>query len=140
MTFHDTLELDATVDNLDILLDWMDEHLIRCSFDGSSKVQLDIAVEEIYINIANYAYEEDDGKVCVILDIKGDPLRASLTFEDFGRPYDPLEHEDPDINLPVKERKVGGLGIYMTKKTMDEMTYEYRDGKNVLRIVRNHEN
>ena len=119
MTVHDNLELDATVDNLDILLDWMDEHLGRCLFDGSPKVQLDIAVEEIYINIASYAYEDGIGKVCVILDITDNPLRVAMTFEDYGSPYDPLEREDPDIQLSIKERKVGGLGIYMTKKTMD---------------------
>ena len=134
MTFHDILELDATVDNLDILLDWMDEHLCRCSFDGSPKVQLDIAAEEIYINIASYAYGKGVGKVCVILDITDDPLRVSITFEDYGSPYDPLKHEEPDIQLSMKERKVGGLGIFMVKKSMDEVRYEYLDGCNVLTI------
>jgi anti-sigma regulatory factor (Ser/Thr protein kinase) len=136
MKVHDRLEITATVDNLDTLLDWMDELLMQCNFKGSSKVQLDISVEEIYINICNYAYDEGGGKAFVEFDAACDPLKVIITFEDMGKPYDPLLHEDPDIELPLKDRKIGGLGIFMTKKYMDDVSYEYIDGKNVLKLVK----
>ena len=136
MKEHDRLEITATVDNLDALLDWMDELLTQCDIKGSSKVQLDIAAEEIYINICNYAYGEGVGKAFVTFDVICDPLKVIITFEDMGKPYDPLLHQDPDIDLPLKERKIGGLGIFMTKKYMDEVSYEYKDGKNVLKLIK----
>lgn len=60
-----------------------------------------------------------------------------ITFIDHGIPYDPLRKNDPDITLTSEEREIGGLGIFMVKKTMDEITYEYRDGQNILRIRKN---
>ena len=61
----------------------------------------------------------------------------TLTFIDNGKPYDPLKKADPDITLPANERPIGGLGIFMVKKTMDDVNYEYADGKNILRLKKN---
>ena len=97
--------------------------------------QVDMAVEEIFVNIARYAYQPGTGEA-------GDQLRpppasrssVTVRFADSGRPYDPLRRADPDITLSAEERAVGGLGILMVKKLMDETAYEYVDGKNVLTI------
>ena len=61
----------------------------------------------------------------------------TLVFADSGIPYDPLKKEDPDVTLPARERQIGGLGIFMTKRIMDETEYEYRDGKNILTLRKN---
>ena len=136
MTEHDSIKLTATVDNLDKLLDWLDDLLFQCGFDGSSKVQLDIAVEEIYINISNYAYDTGEGDALVSFDAVTEPLQVTITFEDHGKHYDPLAHKDPDVDLPISKRTIGGLGIYMTKQYVDEASYEYKDGKNILKLVK----
>ena len=66
-----------------------------------------------------------------------EPPQVSLTFEDYGEPYNPLLKEDPDITLSAEERDIGGLGIYLVKKSMDKVEYEYRDGKNIFTIKKN---
>ena len=96
--------------------------------------QIDIAVEEIFINIASYAYSEGGGRALVRVEVSDEPITVSITFIDHGVPYDPLAKEDPDVTLPVNERKIGGLGIFMTKQVMDDIVYEYRDGSNVLTL------
>ncbi len=139
MVKQDTLDITASIDNLDEVIDWMDELLMSCGYSGSAKIQLDIAVEEIYVNIAHYAYEvEGGGNARITITIEDEPLRATIRFEDRGRPYDPLSRQEPDITLSAKDRKIGGLGIFMTRKSMDHMNYEYRNGKNILTIVKNY--
>lgn len=97
------------------------------------QMQLDLALEEIFVNIANYAYAPEKGMAIIGIDITED-RQAVLTFEDSGTPYDPLAREDPDITLSANDRQIGGLGIFMVKKTMDDMYYEYRNGKNILKL------
>ena len=97
-------------------------------------MQIDIAVEELFVNIAHYAYGDGTGTVQIQIEITAAPLSAVITFSDSGVPYDPLKRTDPDVTLSAEERTVGGLGIYMVKKSMDSIDYEYKDGKNILRI------
>ena len=99
-----------------------------------AKMQLDIAVEEIFINIANYAYAPGIGKATVRVEVSGDPVTVTITFIDRGVPYDPLKKDDPDITLSADEREIGGLGIFMTKKVMDNISYEYKGGQNILTL------
>lgn len=101
------------------------------------QMQIGIAVEEIYVNIARYAYHPEAGEATVRCTVGGDPLQVEIRFRDSGKPYNPLAKEDPDISLPAEERQTGGLGIYMVKKSMDDSTYSYEDGKNVLTIKKN---
>lgn len=139
MLKRDSLKILATVKNLDVLMDWLDNLISSCGYTGNAKVQLDIAVEEIFVNIAHYAYEyEGAGSAVITVEVDDNPLRVMVRFEDTGREYNPMTKKDPDINLPIKERKIGGLGIFMTKNSMDNMTYEYRDGKNILTIIKKH--
>ncbi len=99
--------------------------------------QIDVAVEELFVNIAHYAYTPETGTATIRVKIEEDPLSASITFIDSGIPYNPLEKEDPDVTLSAEERGIGGLGIYMVKKSMDDMIYEYTDGQNILTIKKN---
>lgn len=93
-----------------------------------------MAVEEIFVNIAHYAYEKDEGTATIRVEVEGEPVQIAVTFSDGGIPYDPLSRDAPDITLSAEERGIGGLGIYLVKKSMDDVIYEYRDGKNVLTI------
>lgn len=93
-----------------------------------------VCVEEIFVNIAHYAYPFGEGDMTLEADIEDGVL--SLTFVDSGIPFDPLAKEDPDITLPAEERDVGGLGILMVKKVMDTVNYERRDGKNILSMTK----
>ena len=102
-----------------------------------AQMQIGVAVEEIFINIANYAYAPDKGKATVCVEVSEEPVTVTITFVDHGVPYDPLAKADPDVTLPAVEREIGGLGIFMTKNLMDDVTYEYRDGKNILTLKKN---
>ena len=104
------------------------------SHNCNMKVQMMISVmvEEIFINIASYAYEGEDGVADITLDFNNDDVK--ITFVDSGIEFNPLAKEDPDITLSAEERDIGGLGIYMVKQTMDEVIYERKDNKNILSI------
>lgn len=95
-------------------------------------MQITVAAEEAFINVASYSYPESEGTVTVDAEITDEPRTLVLTFTDQGIPYDPLAKADPDVTAAAEDRQIGGLGIYMFKKLMDEVSYEYRDGKNIL--------
>lgn len=130
----DELTLDATVENLDKAIAFIDERLEAIDCPAPKQMQIDVAVEELFVNVAHYAYTPEIGQITLRFEVEEDPKRAAITFIDSGVPYDPLAKADPDVTLSAEERQIGGLGIYMVKKSMDAMDYEYRDGKNILRI------
>lgn len=132
--FQQEITVTAEVKNLETVTAFVDECLERYGCSPRAQMQLDVAVDELFSNIAYYAYQPGTGTVTVRLEIAEEPAAAILTFIDGGTPYDPLSHEDPDITLSAQERQIGGLGIYMVKKSMDAVSYQYKDGKNVLRI------
>ncbi len=131
------LTLEASADNLERALAFADAELEAAGCSAKTKMQIDVAVEEIFVNIANYAYAPDTGSVTVRAETLSDPKRIRITFADGGVPYDPLSRPDPDVTLSAEERQIGGLGIFMVKKSMDDVSYEYRDGKNILTITKN---
>ncbi len=126
------LELDAKVDNLEEVLAFMDQWLEAHDCPMKVQMQIDIAVEEIFVNVAHYAYTPNVGKVKIRLEKPADSTGVDITFIDSGIPYDPLAKPDPDVTLSAEERQIGGLGIFMVKKSMDSMLYEYTDGQNIL--------
>ena len=130
----DELNLEAKVDKLDVVLAFIDERLEALDCPMKAQMQLDVAVEELYVNIASYAYAPGTGSATIRFETTHDPLTVEITFIDSGVPYDPLARKDPDVTLAAEEREIGGLGIYMVKKSMDAVDYEYRNGQNVLRI------
>ena len=128
------LEIDAKLSNLEEVLDFVNSHLSNVECPEKTRIQVDIAVEEIFVNIAHYAYNPEVGKATIRVEISEKPLTISLTFMDSGKPYDPLSRKDPDVSLSAEQRKIGGLGIYMVKKSMDEIQYSYRNGTNMLTL------
>ena len=124
------LELDATQENLAVVNDFIEEQLEGYSMKDSMQVSL--VVEEIYINIANYAYGDSVGKAVITCDVDRDTDTLTLVFEDHGMQFDPLAKADPDITASAEEREIGGLGIFLTKKIMDTVSYEYDNGVNRL--------
>jgi anti-sigma regulatory factor (Ser/Thr protein kinase) len=135
LVFNDNeIEVEATRENLPKVMAFVDKYLEEADCSMKDQMQLDIAVEEIYVNIASYAYNPEIGLATVRVEVTDDPVSVSITFIDQGKPYDPLAKEDPDVTLPAEARGIGGLGIFMAKRSVDNIHYEYRDGKNVLTL------
>ncbi len=130
------LEVQATKENLLEVSAFVEGYLEKLDCPMKAMMQISVAVEEIYINIASYAYGDSIGMAEILIDHDQALNSVSITFKDSGVPYDPLAKEDPDITLSAEERAIGGLGIFMVKKSMDDMKYKYEDGKNVLTIVK----
>ncbi len=159
------LNIDADVQKLEEVLGFVDEILEEQDCFPKVQLQLDIAVEEIYVNIANYAYPGGMGKADITVEIgdakellkdwrdpeatffsaAGEASEAVdalegpiiiLTFVDSGIPYDPLKKPDPDVTLSAEDRAIGGLGIFMVKKSMDLLQYKRMDEKNVFSLVK----
>lgn len=130
------ITVPAEIGKLKDVNDFIVEKLNELDCSPRAQIQLEIAIEEIFVNIANYAYNPIIGKATVRMDVDEEANTVSLQFEDEGTPYNPLAREDPDITLGVEERGVGGLGIYMTKKSMDDVGYSYKNGKNILVITK----
>jgi len=128
------LTIDATIENIAAVTAFVDEQLEQWNCPAKTQMQLDIAIDELFGNIANYAYNPKVGTATVRIEVMDDLPAVVITFIDNGVPYDPLAKADPDITLSAEEREIGGLGIYMVKKTMDDISYEYKDGQNILRI------
>jgi anti-sigma regulatory factor (Ser/Thr protein kinase) len=132
IVFEYELRLPATIEGLDAVMDWVTEKLDYK--DCPRKVQNHIAVvtEELFVNICNYAYGDSGGQAVIRLTFKDQQL--CMQFEDFGIPFNPLEHEAPDLTTSIEDRQIGGLGIYITTKWMDTVDYERKNDKNILTI------
>lgn len=134
MTIQNTITVPAKTEELDRINDFLEELLekISCPFNMILSVQL--AAEEVFVNIANYAYAPGEGTAQISAEVSDDPKYIDITFKDCGIHYDPLKREDPDTTLPAEEREIGGLGIYLVKQTMDHVSYEWANGYNILTV------
>ena len=128
------ITLQAKVENIRQVVAFVEEKLEAMGCAMKAQMQLSIAVDELFTNIACYAYAPGSGMATVRVEAISGGQQARITFIDQGVPYNPLEKSDPDTTLPAEKRQIGGLGIYMVKKSMDVMTYEYRNGYNILTI------
>ena len=128
------LTIAATVENIGAVTDFVNEQLEALDCPMKAQMQIDIAIDELFGNIAQYAYHPEVGEATVRVEVVENPLSVIITFIDGGVPYDPLAAADPDTTLSAEERTMGGLGIFMVKKSMDEITYHYENGKNILSI------
>lgn len=126
------ITVDATIENMNTVTAFVDDFLDQIACPMKSKIQINIVIDEIFGNICHYAYKDSVGVVTVRVESGNTPKAVFLTFTDNGIPYNPLETEDPDITSSSEERKIGGLGIYLVKKNMDEMKYEYVNQQNRL--------
>lgn len=132
----DELVLAASAANLPAAQSYVEEHLEAVDCPLQVRMQIALAVEEIFVNICSYAYAPGQGLVTLQLELSREPAAVTITFLDSGKPYDPLAKENPDLTIPAEDRPVGGLGIFMTKAVMDDVTYVFRDGQNVLKLVK----
>ena len=130
------LTIDATTENIAAVTDFVNEQLEAHGCSTKVQTQIDIAIDELFGNIAHYAYTPGVGPATVRVELVEEPLSVVITFIDNGVPYDPLEKEDPDTTLPADERQIGGLGIYVVKKSMDAVEYGYKGGQNILKITK----
>ena len=131
------LTVEANRENLLQVQSFIDEELEAADCPMATQIAIDVAVEELFVNIASYAYGDGKGPATIQVSIHKDPKAAEITLIDGGVPYDPLAKPDPDVTLAAKDRKKGGLGIFMVKSSMDDVKYEYKDGQNVLTLIKN---
>ena len=132
----ESLTVPAKVDSLDAINGFVDEKLEACGCPRRIQLQIQLAVEEIFVNIASYAYHPKDGEAEVRCEVLEDPLRVVIQFLDSGVPFDPLAREDADTSEEGLMSREGGLGILLVKETMDEVEYSYENGKNILTILK----
>ena len=128
------ITVEATLDNLQQVIDFATEHLEARDCPMKAAMQLELVIEEIFVNIASYAYHPETGPATFCMEFEENPNAVLMTFIDAGKHYNPLEQETPDTTLAIEEREVGGLGIFLVTKNVDEISYEYADGKNILRM------
>ena len=129
-----TLNVKSNIENVTAVTDFVTEFCDALDCPMKIQFQLDVAIDEIFSNISHYAYGDGVGDVTVSLDETTEKRGVEIAFIDGGKHYDPLGHEDPDVTLSLEERSIGGLGLFIVKKTMDEVTYKFEDGKNILTI------
>jgi len=126
------ITIPAKIENLPQAIDFINQQLKPFEPISQAQLQLELAVEEVYVNIAKYAYEPGEGKVFISCEIDENPLQATVQFTDSGIPYNPIDNKAPDMKS--REKEVGGLGIFLIKKNVDDISYQYQDGKNILTI------
>ena len=138
-------ECETKIDNLEKVIEFVEGELAALGCGLKQQVQITVAVEEIYVNIAHYAYAKldengrpipDTGTGNMELELEAEAGKVRLSFMDRGTPFNPLSKDDPDITLSADERDIGGLGIFMVKKSMDEVLYKHQDGKNILTMIK----
>lgn len=128
------MTVEATPENIQVITAFVDEQLEQYDCPMKAQAQIDIAIDELFGNIVRYAYHPEIGSATVQVEVVPEPLAVIITFIDQGKPYDPLAKADPNVTLSAEEREIGGLGIYIVKKSMSDITYEYKDGRNILKI------
>lgn len=122
----------AKIENIDSIADPVDAELEARDWSLRTRMQVRMAIDELVTNVASYAYQPGTGDVTVCADFEGEDL--VLTFTDSGTPYDPTKAREPDVTLPAEERPIGGLGIFLVRKAMDDVAYRREDGKNILTV------
>ena len=130
-----TLSIKASTAFTGEVMDFVQGELEQHGFPATLQPDILIAVEEIFVNISTYAYQPaEDGDVRLSVSING---KAVIRFEDSGKPFNPLKSAGPNLDAPVMEREIGGLGIHFVKNMMDKVKYRYADKKNIITITKN---
>ena len=130
------LTVEARLDNLEKVIDFISRNLEEAGGSPAIEIQVHLAVEGIFVNVASYAYEPGTGPVTIQCGPLGSD-RFEIIFIDQGVPYDPMAKDDPDVTLEIEERQIGGLGIFLAKQYMEEMNYRYENGSNILTMIKN---
>ncbi|MDR0913009.1 MAG: ATP-binding protein [Methanobrevibacter sp.] len=135
--------LSANSQELDRLLNFLNDNLSQINLSLPIQMQLELVIEEIFINIVNYAFTDDlkdnstQNRIFVGIELKNNPLKVIIIFKDDGIQFNPLKHEDPNISMDIDNREIGGLGILLVKKNVDKIEYKYENGKNILTLEKN---
>ena len=125
--------ISANKDEAAKAIDSIVEFILVNGADCKTTSRIQIALEEVLVNVASYAYQDEVGNIEIEYEIFHDPNKTlKVTIIDSGIEFDPLAKEDPDIVSFYEQKKIGGLGIYMTKQIMDEVIYQRKDNKNIL--------
>ena len=135
----ETIEVEAVSEKLDQVTGFVEEQVLQMGCPPKLAMQITLAVEEAFINVADYAYAPETGMCRIVVEtaqLETDRGDVIITFMDSGKAFNPLLKEDPDITLSADERQIGGLGIYMVKEIMDSVVYEYKDAQNHLTMVK----
>lgn len=127
---------EAKLDKLDDVMAFVEGELEKYDCPMKKTMTISVAVEEIFVNVAHYAYRDSDKTGDVQVSVSKNDDDIIIGFIDSGKPFNPLLREDPDVTLSAEDRKIGGLGIYMVKQSMDDVTYEFRDGNNILHLIK----
>lgn len=128
------LTIDAKIENLPAVTEFITSALEEKDCSIKIVMQMELVLEEIFVNVASYAYAPKSGSVTIRQKFDDAPPAITISFTDSGIAFNPLEKEDPDTNAGVEERAIGGLGIFLIKKNVDDIFYERKDGKNILTI------
>ena len=126
----------AKVEALSDVLGFVDETLESYECPMKTQTAVCVAIEEVFVNVAHYAYGEGEGDMTLGIGFDAESREITFRMTDKGTPFDPLKKPDPDITLPAEDREIGGLGIFITKKTMDTVTYAYENGENILTMIK----
>ena len=129
----DTLTKTATVENLEIVVGFIEGHADHFGLDPKKKFGLLIAIEEAFVNVCHYSYPESEGDI--ELACGAEDGRFVVEMADRGIPFDSLSRPDPNTTDDIMDREIGGLGVYFIRKMTDEVNYRYEDGRNILRVV-----
>lgn len=128
------IEIPADKDNVSLGITPIVKFLEDLGVEHKVVYKIELALEEVLVNIASYAYDSEPGDIRIEYELLDSPRMIKIQIIDSGKEFNPLAHEDPDISLSVEEREVGGLGLFIVKNTMDEVKYDRRDNKNILTI------
>ncbi len=127
------LKIEGILENLSLIGDFIGDSMRGFGLDEHKTFDVQLAVDEACTNIIEYGYANEGGMIDIACQRRGDEI--IVVIKDRGKPFDPTSVQPPDMNASLEERKAGGLGIYFMKKLMDEVRYEFKEGKNVLTMV-----
>ena len=130
------IKVPAKLESLDTVNDFIAGLLAPRNCADKTLFRLRLAIEEVFVNIASYAYYPGEGEAEVCCEVLEDPARVMIRFVDSGTPFDPLAREDADLSEEALMSREGGLGILLVKNTMDDVQYAYENGKNILTILK----
>jgi serine/threonine-protein kinase RsbW len=130
----DQITVPAQKENLSRVLEFIGQELESFPYNPKALLRLELAVEEAFVNIASYAYQPDNGEITVGMGIDEEPLQVTVQLIDSGIRFNPLENEDPDVSTGIEQKQPGGLGIFLIKKNVDQVQYQYQEGKNMLTL------
>lgn len=128
------MEISALSENTYKVIDFIDNELSEYGCDIKTTMQIELAVEEVFVNIANYAYAPKTGNAEIAVEVSENPKKIIIEFRDSGKQYNPLETQEADVTLPPEKRKIGGLGIFLIKKNIDNIYYQYKNSQNILTL------